>query len=688
MLIVLAQVALLLVVVRTHVCAQEETGVRNWRVETGAAWEYTIHNTSIPVFKGSTDCGVFRSGTSRGAAAWAGIALPGLLGDRFGFAFRLGLAHGVGYLTATPMDPIIVSNPDSQPVRTVTSLQHQYRLNAEAMQARLDFLVEYAITDRFAVRLGPSIGMQYATVLAQRDVLNETSDVRFAGGEIARPMTQGETLSPESVVLSAVASVHYGIALGKRALLEPEIGVRAGLTPMVNAFAWRSYVLDLGASLSLDMTHRDTLPPPPAAVVKHIDSSQSRQPAVQLPHAPRLRASLEIVGVDESGNRLPAATIRVFEVLHRERAALLESVYFDRSSSVIPARYRLLTSEYADRFTTDSLTNLDPMALHYHALNIIGMRMRALPSATLTLAGATSRGEAPALGRQRASAVRNYFHDVWGIDTGRIQLSSAPAAATRERGEDQRAENRRVVIASNVPSVLDPVIISRIERSYEPPLISIDPRFESDAGITRWGIDLTYDGRLVGHISSSDTAAESRVSMNWQVDPNRINVENAFLRAELTVDDSAGMSVSSRTQVPLVIDRKLRIVERTDGPKGREATTYSLLAFDNASAEVNAHNRGVIREIAASARSGAHITVVGYTDRTGSQAGNELLSRRRAQAVVAALGAALKERRVRGVTIVATGEGYEEGRFDNELPEGRVLAREVDVILEQSAVGQ
>ncbi|HVZ41761.1 MAG TPA: OmpA family protein [Candidatus Kapabacteria bacterium] len=685
----MAYVALLLLVVQTRVGAQEEGGVRNWRIEAGAAWEYTLHRTYIPVFKGSTDCGVFSSGSSHGAAAWAGIALPGLLGDRFGLAFRLGLAHGAGYLTATPLDAIIVSNSDSLPVRTVTSLQHQYRLNAEAMQARLDFMVEYAIADRLAVRLGPSIGLQYATELAQRDVLNGTSDIRFAGGEVTRAMTQGETLSPESVVLSAIASVHYGIPLGKRMLLEPEIGIRAGLTPMVNAFAWRSYVVDFGASLSLDMTHRDTLPPPPPApVVKHADSSQSRAPVAVIPHAPRLRASLEIVGVDESGNRLPAATVRVFEVLHRERAALLESVYFDRSSSVIPARYRLLTEEHANRFTADSLTNLDPMSLHYHALNIIGMRLRALPSATLTLAGATSRGEAPALGRERARAVRSYFHDVWGIDTGRIQLSSAPAAATRERGEDQRAENRRVAIASNAASVLDPVIISRIERSYEPPLISIDPRFESDAGIKRWGIDLTYDGRLVGHISSSDTAAESRVSMNWQVDPNRVSVENAFLRAELTVDDSAGMSVSSRTQVPLVIDRKLRIVERTDGPKGREATTYSLLAFDNGSAELNAHNRGVIGEIAASTRSGAHITVVGYTDRTGSEEGNEVLSRRRAQAVVAALGSALKERRVRGVTIVATGEGYEEGRFDNELPEGRVLAREVDVILEQSAVGQ
>jgi outer membrane protein OmpA-like peptidoglycan-associated protein len=135
----------------------------------------------------------------------------------------------------------------------------------------------------------------------------------------------------------------------------------------------------------------------------------------------------------------------------------------------------------------------------------------------------------------------------------------------------------------------------------------------------------------------------------------------------------------------LTLERTFRIVERRNAADDREAVTYSLLAFAYNSAELDRRNHEVIDEIADGVRNGASVRVVGYTDRTGSDDANQALSLRRAGGVAAALRSRLRERGVRDVNVETKGLGVDDSRYDNQLPEGRVLSREVDVIVEQRA---
>jgi hypothetical protein len=48
----------------------------------------------------------------------------------------------------------------------------------------------------------------------------------------------------------------------------------------------------------------------------------------------------------------------------------------------------------------------------------------------------------------------------------------------------------------------------------------------------------------------------------------------------------------------------------------------------------------------------------------------------------------LEEKGVDDVTLNVSGEGAETERFDNNLPEGRVLSRGVGVVVEQQANGE
>jgi outer membrane protein OmpA-like peptidoglycan-associated protein len=75
------------------------------------------------------------------------------------------------------------------------------------------------------------------------------------------------------------------------------------------------------------------------------------------------------------------------------------------------------------------------------------------------------------------------------------------------------------------------------------------------------------------------------------------------------------------------------------------------------------------------------ITVIGHTDSTGSDAYNQRLSERRADAV--------RERLVaNGVSagqLATVGRGSLEPRADNDTPEGRAANRRVEMVLTQPA---
>lgn len=72
------------------------------------------------------------------------------------------------------------------------------------------------------------------------------------------------------------------------------------------------------------------------------------------------------------------------------------------------------------------------------------------------------------------------------------------------------------------------------------------------------------------------------------------------------------------------------------------------------------------------------LTIVGYTDNTGSVAHNQVLSEERARAVVRYL----EGRRVAPVRLTAIGKGESEPRASNATAEGRRLNRRVEIYVE------
>jgi len=96
-----------------------------------------------------------------------------------------------------------------------------------------------------------------------------------------------------------------------------------------------------------------------------------------------------------------------------------------------------------------------------------------------------------------------------------------------------------------------------------------------------------------------------------------------------------------------------------------------LFGFDKS--DVTSAHQPIIDAVKTKVKPSSTVRVVGYTDRSGTDAYNERLSEQRAKSVARALGVPESQ---------AVGLGKRFPPFDNSTPEGRFYSRTVEVIVE------
>jgi len=664
--------ALLFGAARTN--AQDDERSRFLGIRGG--YELGIQSSQFPVYDDPA-CGQFSNGSASAAAAGLIYLTPTFFSDAFGATLTLDLSRMGGLFTATPLERLYLPGGTTD---------HEYRFHSSWETARLGAGLYGRISRYFGWGAGLELGARFNAKFSQSDTITGATDLRFLNGRSQEPMTPMEQLTAAPLTLGATLSGYARLPLSRRVSVLPTISLRADFLSAVRERNWQTYSAMGSVAILYDLAPPPAAPPvaPPAIVA--IDTQAANPVVTPPPSRPHLYGAIDLYGVDEENHRLPAVTIRVYEVVYRNRSGMLGTFYFDRRSAALPPRYIRLGREERESFSIDSLASLGPVEIHHQSLNLLGLRLRENPSATLTLAGLTSKDEPKKLAAQRAAAVRSYLAATWGIDTARVGIAPGDGALPRasESTADGRAENRRVDIVAGSPRIMSPVVLERTRREFDPPLIAIDPTMRADAGVRRWDILLIRDGDTLGHYSSADTT-DPASNIDWQVSTDRSGVLQTLLIAQLRVEDSLGTTTTANAQVPLVIEHNVRVVERSETLEGnRERITYSLLPFAYRSAELNARNEAVLDEVAAATRNGARITITGYTDRTGSEEGNADLSRRRADRVAVRLIALLRNRGVRGAEVITNGAGIDTERFSNDLPEGRALSRDVDIVIEQT----
>jgi outer membrane protein OmpA-like peptidoglycan-associated protein len=140
----------------------------------------------------------------------------------------------------------------------------------------------------------------------------------------------------------------------------------------------------------------------------------------------------------------------------------------------------------------------------------------------------------------------------------------------------------------------------------------------------------------------------------------------------LTLTDNTGRDIEVVNSIP--VKQTTLSKKRQERIRDKIIERYTLVLFDFAASKIDPANQHVIDLINEQITPGTKATVTGYADRTGSEEYDMKLTEDRANAVAKMLKA---------TDINAKGLGKSKLLFDNNIPEGRLYSRTVNVVLEK-----
>lgn len=628
-------------------------------------------DASFSVKPGTDSCGIYDGGstTSTSFSFFFDIVPEGL--PYLWFPFRLSRVDRAVILhSGERIQP--ARSPSGELIDVVT--ENQLELRGEAIAIAVG--AGWNLNDDVRLGVAPTLAFQSIDAIRNLERILRPDEAVFSESDGAtRPFRQGREPEIRSVLPGLDILASGRIELGPFFALHPEFRFGLPLAGIAADVPWRELEFEGRLGLSFDLASRALL----------VDTASAIDTAAHTAKRPALMASIVAYGIDGTGERYANPVIEIEETPWLESVPLIPYIFFDSSSSVIPARYALLSDpSNASRFEVDSLLRITPLDIHWHTLNILAKRLRENPNASVTLTGNVSGDElqngGATLGRQRAEAVGRYLQDVWGVDEGRISTAFTLRSpnASPEDYDEGRAENRRVEIQVSDPSLLAPVVIRRMASVASPPSVRFAPDIIADTAVAEWYISIVQGERELLRFEGDASMASLRQQKEWSLADLRVKRDLTPIRYRLTVRDVTGQTVTAEGSFKV----HERVRQRQVDTSGRafEVVEQSLVGFGYNSSSLLADHLAQISELSGVLPDAATVSVVGYTDRVGDSERNLLLSRARAQHVHEALRLS-RLRRGRPALAIQVVEGVGSARelFDNDLPEGRLLSRMVRI---------
>jgi outer membrane protein OmpA-like peptidoglycan-associated protein len=380
-----------------------------------------------------------------------------------------------------------------------------------------------------------------------------------------------------------------------------------------------------------------------------------------------LQAPMKSVLYDSSGNILDNS-IAVQKKVSRTMFSIINYVFFDSNSAVIPDRYHRIEKGTNDKYGVDQIKNDSTLGAYYEVLNVIGKRIKDRPGTNVTLIGTNSNSGSEsqnlALSKSRAESVRDYFRDIWGIDEEKIKIEAKnlpdqPSKINTDYGDE---ENRRVEIITDNPEIFLP--LKFIDTSSF--TIVSDIKFATDRldknNLTRWQLRATI-GNKVYTLQEGTTTIDDTLKVGVQRYVRDLENNDKVLYKVVSIDNDGLERILAETMVPVkqIISSKNRVEK------------YNLITFGYNSSNVNETNNFIIEDIKGNINDNSTLTIKGYTDQTGTAAYNRQLSLRRAEEI---------SHYFQSNKIITKGVGFDEILYPLQFPEGRFYSRTVNIMVD------
>ncbi len=673
-------------------------------------YSLNVHRADFRALPGVPNCcPLFASGSGGGAVAGALVEVPlsawSLLGLRAGY-----VGHDAR-LAEREAVTVIVNG---------TARDGAFEHSVDATIATIGLEPSWSV--RPAGNLLVSVGVRGALFLTQNyaqeerivDPSNVGTYLDSTGADSrsrVRNANAGALPDAASVLVQGTIGLAWELPLNARGtlLMVPEVSYAYSLTDVVRGLSWKPDGLRAGIALKYSpapeppkpvrydtVVVRDTVKrevpytsaPGVAMIERTMNDERMEMPDVlivrtrivehyvrEIPAPPPMTCAITAVGVNDDGAEAPIAVLRTEEFLSTVAHPLLNYVFFEPGSATIPERYARISAADRDRFHSSELRSGTTLSVYATMLNVIGERMRAHPSAVLTLTGcnmdqAEEKGNLD-LSRRRAEAVRDYLVDVWGIDRSRLRTEAVnlPAKRSNPLTPDGQGENRRVEIASNVPEVLDVLLINDTTRTVSPPIVRFAPRITSPLGVATWELTVEQHGAVLRHV---DGTGMPPATLDWDIanDPEHIPRYSEPLAVTLTARNPRGEVTTCRMELPT---EAVTVRQKRENRVGDYTIDrFNLILFSVGAAVISPANQRIIDLIRNRLTPSSELVIEGFADRSGNPASNQQLSALRAKACAEALGR--PNAKTRGV-------GESRLLYSNETPEGRYYCRTVQILV-------
>lgn len=392
-----------------------------------------------------------------------------------------------------------------------------------------------------------------------------------------------------------------------------------------------------------------------------------------------ITGQITAVGVESDGRIINKPIFKIDLNTSNKYEALLPYVFYEEGSDIIPDRYYKLNNSQVANFTIDQLWYKSTINIYHDILNIIGKRLTMYPKSVLTIQGHNANTgiekENTDLSRRRAENVKQYLQDIWGIKENRliIKAGNLPKAKSLPIDDPETAqENRRVEFSSNDYRVIEPLDLKNTMATSNPPKVRFNVQGAADFGIASYTVDAIQAGFNGNSFNQTETSSLPN-TIDWEIAKNQALTPKLAkpVSCSLTIIDKKGNSKmvgTDQMDIDLItIERKIK-----EHINGYEVDSFSLILFDFNKSDVEDENKKIIVAIQKRVKKESEISVMGTTDRIGTEEYNTRLSQERANAVKTAIN------RKGSVSI---GKGEQDLRFDNDLPEGRFYCRTVNVVV-------
>lgn len=372
------------------------------------------------------------------------------------------------------------------------------------------------------------------------------------------------------------------------------------------------------------------------------------------------------------------------------RDPLLPYIFFEEDQADLKEdRYNILNPERnrVKNFVFYPERLLDIPAKYKNTLNVIAKRLWDHPDMEIIIRGYNSdwgveKGNLE-LSKRRAEAVREYLVKNCGVNPRQIKVEAFglppdPASNLDPRG---REENQRVEITCPLASqpILDPIVTETSEIASSNDFCDFQIRgFIAEAGLKKWKLTIVEAHEDTFKIFEGKNPINDHIIWDWKNDVGQSVSIGRNYRYQLSLWDDFDQTYSTDWKEIQV--ESTSEIAREYIQKNIEKTRLILFKYDRADMDLSFRslreeldlNVGKLRN-----NPSATLLIQGHTDVIGDPDYNMKLSLRRAESVARYF----MDRGISKSRITYQGFGMSKPLIDNNLPEGRMMNRRVEIFI-------